>query len=63
LWALDGGKYETAYIYSVTNENGLNLSMARHDADDVDITEVTLRGRIDTTRSSGDQLFRLEREV
>jgi hypothetical protein len=60
---LDGGKYETAYIYSVTNENGLNLSMARHDADDVDITEVTLRGRIDTTRSSGDQLFRLEREV
>lgn len=50
-------KYLTAVIYAVTNDAGLSLTFARWDSDTPQLIPISMVGRIDTDRSSLDQLF------
>lgn len=56
-------KYQTMYIYSMSNEGGFSFGFPRYDVDDVPFQEITLVGTVDTTRTDMDQLFRIERDL
>ncbi|AAM07159.1 predicted protein [Methanosarcina acetivorans C2A] len=53
-----GKKFEVT-VYKASNKNGIKLEFPADDAADVMKPEITLEGVVDTTRTAGDQLFKI----
>jgi len=53
-----GKKFEIT-VYSATSEGGIKLDFPADDGEEPMMPEITLKGVVDTTRTAGDQLFKI----